>query len=76
MSEPEPLLPQRGNYKVLRSFQKAEVVYDVTFRFCHRFLERGLHFQQLSHGFRLSQRPGGIRRQKLCLQVSYRKRER
>ena len=41
MSDPEPLLPPRGNYKVLRSFQKAEVVYDLTFRFCHRFLERG-----------------------------------
>ncbi|MGA0334345.1 MAG: four helix bundle suffix domain-containing protein [Kiritimatiellia bacterium] len=41
MNEPEPLLPARGNYKVLRSFQKAEVVYDVTFRFCDKFLKRG-----------------------------------
>ena len=41
MSTPEPLLPDRGNYKVLRSFQKAEVVYDVTFRFCDRFITWG-----------------------------------
>ena len=41
MSSPERLLPDRGNYKVLRSFQKAEVVYDVTFRFCDRFIQWG-----------------------------------
>jgi four helix bundle suffix protein len=41
MYKPEPLLPPKGNYSALKSFQKAEVVYDVTFRFAHRFLERG-----------------------------------
>lgn len=34
-------LPKHGNYKDLLSFQKAEVVYDITFRFAHKFLSRG-----------------------------------
>jgi four helix bundle suffix protein len=37
----EPLLPQRGDYQTLLSFQKAEVVYDITFRFAHKYLARG-----------------------------------
>ena len=36
-----PLLPPRGDYQTLLSFQKAEVVYDLTFRFAHQFLSRG-----------------------------------
>lgn len=40
-SSSEPLLPPRGDYQTLRSFQKAEVVYDITFRFAHRYLSRG-----------------------------------
>jgi len=39
--DPERLLPPRGDYKTLLSFQKAEVVYDITFRFAHKFLARG-----------------------------------
>jgi four helix bundle suffix protein len=35
------LLPPRGDYQTLLSFQKAEVVYDITFRFAHKFLSRG-----------------------------------
>ncbi|MGA3212883.1 MAG: four helix bundle suffix domain-containing protein [Terriglobales bacterium] len=35
------ILPPRGNYQTLLSFQKAEIVYDLTFRFAHRFLSRG-----------------------------------
>ena len=35
------LLPPHGNYADLLSYQKAEVVYDLTFRFCERFLQRG-----------------------------------
>jgi len=35
------LLPSYGNYAELLSYQKAEVVYDLTFRFCERFLKRG-----------------------------------
>lgn len=31
-------LPPRGNYHVLLTYQKAEVLYDLTYHFCHRFL--------------------------------------
>jgi four helix bundle suffix protein len=37
----ERLLPPRGDYHSLLSFQKAEVVYDLTFRFAHKFLSKG-----------------------------------
>jgi four helix bundle suffix protein len=35
------LLPPRGDYQTLLSFQKAEIVYDITFRFAHKHLARG-----------------------------------
>ena len=34
------ILLAHGRYRELLSYRKAEVVYDVTFRFCERFLER------------------------------------
>src|SRR6187551_2511883 len=34
-------LPKRGNYRELLSYRKAEIVYDITHRFCQRFLTRG-----------------------------------
>ena len=34
------ILPPRGDYKTLLSYQKAAVVYQLTFRFCERFLKR------------------------------------
>jgi four helix bundle suffix protein len=34
-------IPPHGHYQELLSYQKAEVVYDVTYRFCQRFLVRG-----------------------------------
>ncbi len=37
----ERLIPPRGDYRTLLSFQKAEVVYDITFRFAHKYLSRG-----------------------------------
>ncbi len=37
----ERLLPPRGDYQTLLSFQKAEIVYDITFRFAHKFLSKG-----------------------------------
>jgi four helix bundle suffix protein len=37
---PDRLLPPRGDYQTLLSFKKAEVVYDITFRFAHKFLAR------------------------------------
>lgn len=43
MSSPDPtgFIPPHGNYRELLSYQKAEVVYDLTFRFCERYLKRG-----------------------------------
>lgn len=41
MNGPHPILPPRGDYQTLLSFQKAEVIYDITFRFAHKFLSRG-----------------------------------
>lgn len=34
-------IPPHGHYQELLSYQKAEVVYDLTFRFCGRFLKKG-----------------------------------
>ncbi len=36
-----PIIPPRGDYQTLLSYQKAEVVYDITFRFAHKFLFKG-----------------------------------
>jgi hypothetical protein len=35
------ILPPRGDYQTLLSYQKSEVVYEITFRFCRRFLKKG-----------------------------------
>lgn len=35
------ILPPRGDYQTLLSYQKAEVIYDLTHRFAHRYLARG-----------------------------------
>jgi hypothetical protein len=34
-------IPAHGNYRELLSYRKAEVVFDLTFRFCQRFLSKG-----------------------------------
>jgi four helix bundle suffix protein len=34
-------IPPHGNYRELLSYQKAEIVYDLTYRFCQRFLNKG-----------------------------------
>ena len=39
--DPERLIPPRGDYRTLHAFQKSEVVYDLTFRFAHKYLSRG-----------------------------------
>lgn len=40
--QPAPrLLPPRGDYTKLLSYQKAAVVYEITFHFCQRFLSKG-----------------------------------
>jgi four helix bundle suffix protein len=36
-----PIIPPRGDYRTLLSYQKARVIFDITFRFAHRFLPRG-----------------------------------
>jgi len=36
----EPLIPKHGGYRKLKSFQLAQLVYDVTVRFCDRYIER------------------------------------
>lgn len=40
-SDQPGFIPPHGHYQELLSYQKAEVVYDLTFRFCERFLKRG-----------------------------------
>ena len=36
----EPLIPQHGGYRNLKSFQLAQLVYDVTVSFCDRHIDR------------------------------------
>jgi hypothetical protein len=35
---PESLIPKHGGYRKLVSFQKAQLIYDVTVRFCDRYV--------------------------------------
>ena len=41
MTDQPGFIPPHGNYQELLSYQKAEVIYDLTFRFCQRFLAIG-----------------------------------
>ena len=41
MNEQERLIPLHGGYRKLKSFQVAQLIYDVTVRFCDRYIERG-----------------------------------
>jgi hypothetical protein len=41
MSEPNGFIPPHGNYRRLLSYRKAEIIYDLTWIFCQRFLSRG-----------------------------------
>ena len=38
---PETLIPRTGNFKKLLSYQKTEVIFEMTYYFCHTYLERG-----------------------------------
>ncbi len=40
MSEREPLIPKHGGYRKLKSFQLGQLIYDVTVRFCDRYIDR------------------------------------
>lgn len=35
----EPLIPKHGGYRNLKSFQIAQFVYDLTVRFCDRYID-------------------------------------
>lgn len=36
----DPLIPKHGGYRKLKSFQVAQLVYDVTVRFCDRYIDK------------------------------------
>src|SRR5829696_7395911 len=40
MDQPEKLIPLHGGYRKLKSFQVAQLAYDVTVRFCDRYIEK------------------------------------
>jgi four helix bundle suffix protein len=40
MAGPERLIPKHGGYRRLKSFQLAQLIYDVTVRFCARYIDR------------------------------------
>lgn len=40
MKESEQLIPQHGGYRKLKSFQIAQLAYDVTVRFCARYIDK------------------------------------
>jgi four helix bundle suffix protein len=40
MFEKESLIPKHGGYRKLKSFQIAQLVYDVTVRFCNRYIDK------------------------------------
>ncbi len=40
MPDHDPLIPKHGGYRKLKSFQIAQLVYDVTVRFCDRYVEK------------------------------------
>ena len=40
MQEDDTLIPKHGGYRNLKSFQIAQLVYDVTVRFCDRYIDR------------------------------------
>jgi four helix bundle suffix protein len=40
MSDREPLIPKHGGYRKLKSFQIAQLVYDITVRFCEFYVDK------------------------------------
>ncbi len=40
MDEMDKLLPQHGGYRRLKSFQLARLIFDITVRFCERYVSR------------------------------------
>jgi four helix bundle suffix protein len=37
---PDPLIPKHGGYRKLKTFQLGQLIYDVTVRFCARYIDR------------------------------------
>ena len=37
----DTFLPQKGNYRKLIAFQKAQCIYDITYYFAHKYLVKG-----------------------------------
>src|SRR5437667_12767668 len=54
--DPEKLIPLHGGYRKLKSFQVAQLAYDVTVRFCDRYIEKRsrTHVALLSGELRVS----------------------
>ncbi len=40
MNIKEPLIPKHGGYRKLKSFQVAQLIHDVTVRFCSRYIDK------------------------------------
>jgi len=40
MTTSEPLIPKHGGYRKLKSFQVAQLIYDITVRFCDRYIAK------------------------------------
>lgn len=40
MVDREPLIPKHGGYRKLKSFQIAQLIYDLTVRFYERYVDR------------------------------------
>ena len=40
MADREPLIPKHGGYRKLKSFQVAQLVYDITVRFCDKYIDK------------------------------------
>ena len=40
MTDKEPLIPRHGGYRELKSFQLAQLIYDVTVRFCDLYISK------------------------------------
>src|SRR5256714_13267240 len=40
VSEKEALIPKHGGYRKLKSFQVAQLIYDMTIRFCDRYIDK------------------------------------
>jgi four helix bundle suffix protein len=40
MTAHEPLIPKHGGYRKLKSFQVSQLIYDVTVRFCDRYIDK------------------------------------